>query len=56
MGRIGIGQAVERVEDARLLIGHGRYTDDISLENQANAAAALIDVDDASENLARDAG
>jgi carbon-monoxide dehydrogenase large subunit len=35
MGKFGIGQAVERVEDARLLTGHGRYTDDISLENQA---------------------
>jgi carbon-monoxide dehydrogenase large subunit len=35
MGKFGIGQAVERVEDARLLTGHGRYTDDISLANQA---------------------
>ena len=35
MGKFGIGQAVERVEDARLLTGHGRYTDDISLDNQA---------------------
>ena len=35
MGKFGIGQAVERVEDARLLTGHGRYTDDIALENQA---------------------
>jgi len=35
MGKFGMGQAVERVEDARLLTGHGRYTGDISLENQA---------------------
>ena len=35
MGKFGIGQAVERVEDTRLLTGHGRYTDDITLDNQA---------------------
>jgi aerobic carbon-monoxide dehydrogenase large subunit len=35
MGKFGIGQAVERVEDARLLTGRGRYTDDIALDNQA---------------------
>jgi len=35
MGKFGIGQAVERVEDARLLTGRGRYTDDIALNNQA---------------------
>lgn len=27
----GVGKSVERVEDARLLTGHGRYTDDIRL-------------------------
>jgi carbon-monoxide dehydrogenase large subunit len=37
MGKFGIGQAVERVEDARLLTGHGRYTDDIDLDGQAYA-------------------
>ncbi|MDA0240431.1 MAG: molybdopterin-dependent oxidoreductase, partial [Proteobacteria bacterium] len=33
----GIGQPVRRKEDLRLLTGAGRYTDDISLENQAHA-------------------
>jgi carbon-monoxide dehydrogenase large subunit len=37
MGKFGIGQAVERVEDTRLLTGHGRYTDDINLDNQVYA-------------------
>ena len=37
MGKFGIGQAVERVEDLRLLTGHGRYTDDINLDGQAYA-------------------
>ncbi len=37
MGKFGIGQAVERVEDTRLLTGHGRYTDDIDLDGQAYA-------------------
>ncbi|MPY75331.1 MAG: molybdopterin-dependent oxidoreductase [Alphaproteobacteria bacterium] len=37
MGKFGIGQAVERVEDTRLLTGRGRYTDDIDLDNQAYA-------------------
>src|SRR3546814_12479485 len=35
MGKFGIGQAIERVEDARLLTGRGRYTDDIDLKGQA---------------------
>ncbi|HLI11134.1 MAG TPA: xanthine dehydrogenase family protein molybdopterin-binding subunit [Alphaproteobacteria bacterium] len=30
-----MGQPVRRVEDERLLTGHGRYTDDISLQHQA---------------------
>src|SRR5262245_10749753 len=34
---IGIGQAVVRKEDATLVRGEGRYTDDISLPNQAHA-------------------
>lgn len=36
MGRFAIGQAVRRVEDNRLLTGHGRYTSDISLDGQAH--------------------
>lgn len=35
MGQFGIGQAVRRKEDARLVTGHGEYTDDISLPGQA---------------------
>jgi carbon-monoxide dehydrogenase large subunit len=34
MGRFGIGQPVRRVEDNRLLTGHGRYTGDIVLDGQ----------------------
>lgn len=33
-----IGQALPRLEDARLVVGRGRYTDDINLEGQAYAA------------------
>jgi len=36
MGQFGFGQSVTRVEDQRLLSGHGRYTDDISLPRQAH--------------------
>ena len=35
MGQFGVGQAMRRVEDARLLTGEGRYTDDIRLEGEA---------------------
>ena len=35
MTKFGIAQPVRRVEDPRLLIGGGRYTDDISLPNEA---------------------
>lgn len=35
MGRFGIGQPVRRREDPRLLTGHGRYTDDMTLPGQA---------------------
>jgi Aerobic-type carbon monoxide dehydrogenase, large subunit CoxL/CutL homologs len=35
MGQFGVGQAVRRKEDNRLLQGKGRYLDDISIENQA---------------------
>ncbi|MGE0723592.1 MAG: xanthine dehydrogenase family protein molybdopterin-binding subunit [Alphaproteobacteria bacterium] len=37
MGQFGMGQAVRRVEDMRLLTGNGRYTDDISLPRQSFA-------------------
>ena len=36
--KFGMGQAIPRVEDQRLLMGGGRYTDDINLPNQARAA------------------
>jgi carbon-monoxide dehydrogenase large subunit len=32
----GVGQSVERVEDARLLTGKGRYTDDVQLPGMAH--------------------
>lgn len=35
MVQFGIGQPVRRIEDARLLTGHGRYIDDINLPRQA---------------------
>jgi carbon-monoxide dehydrogenase large subunit len=34
MGQFGMGQPVRRLEDHRLVTGHGRYTDDISLARQ----------------------
>ncbi|PWC56828.1 xanthine dehydrogenase family protein molybdopterin-binding subunit [Azospirillum sp. TSO22-1] len=37
MQKFGIGQAVPRTEDARLLTGGGRYTDDVSLPGQTHA-------------------
>ncbi|HET6520514.1 MAG TPA: hypothetical protein VFG47_11960, partial [Geminicoccaceae bacterium] len=37
MGRFSVGQPVRRVEDQRLITGRGRYTDDITLPNQAHA-------------------
>jgi carbon-monoxide dehydrogenase large subunit len=37
MEKYGIGQAVRRKEDVRFLTGHGRYIDDIELENMAHA-------------------
>ena len=37
MAKFGIGQAVSRVEDPRLLTGRGRYTDDINRPGQATA-------------------
>ncbi len=35
--RQGIGKPVPRTEDARLLVGQGRYSDDFSLPGQAYA-------------------
>lgn len=35
MAKFGVGQSVKRVEDQRLLTGHGRYTDDINRPGQA---------------------
>jgi carbon-monoxide dehydrogenase large subunit len=37
MGQFGIGQAVTRFEDRRLLQGGGRYLDDMNLPGQAHA-------------------
>ena len=36
MAKFGIGQPVRRVEDQRLITGHGRYSDDISLAGEAH--------------------
>ena len=35
MGKFGTGQAIRRTEDQRFLTGSGRYTDDITLPEQA---------------------
>ncbi|HXW25785.1 MAG TPA: xanthine dehydrogenase family protein molybdopterin-binding subunit, partial [Xanthobacteraceae bacterium] len=35
--KFGVGQPVRRFEDARLITGQGRYTDDIDLPNTAHA-------------------
>ena len=53
MTKFGMAQPVRRVEDLRLLIGNGRYTDDISLANEAvgvvlrspHAAARILSID-----------
>jgi len=53
MTKFGMAQPVRRVEDPRLLIGNGRYTDDISLANEAigvvlrspHAAARIVSID-----------
>jgi len=55
MTKFGMAQPVRRVEDPRLLVGNGRYTDDISLANEAfgivlrspHAAARILSVDTA---------
>ena len=36
MAKFGLSQSVRRVEDPRLLLGQGRYTDDIALDGQAH--------------------
>ena len=53
--KFGIGQPIKRVEDARLIAGHGRYTDDIAPRNalfalvlrspHANAAFTITDLE-----------
>jgi len=53
MTKFGMAQPVRRVEDPRLLIGDGRYTDDISLPGETfgvvvrspHAAARILSVD-----------
>src|SRR5262249_32743123 len=35
--KFGVGQPVQRFEDATLITGHGRYTDDIELPHTAHA-------------------
>src|ERR1700746_1212409 len=37
MIKFGVGQPVTRLEDARLLTGHGRYQDDTNLPGQLHA-------------------
>src|SRR5581483_5153760 len=38
MSKFGIGQAITRREDQRLLTGSGKYLDDMSLPNEAHVA------------------
>ena len=38
MGQFSIGQSVRRREDPRLLMGRGRYFDDLKLADQFHAA------------------
>jgi len=53
MTNSGIGQPIKRKEDPRLLMGHGTFTDDFNLPNQAHsyvlrsphANAQIIDID-----------
>ncbi len=57
MAKFGVGQAVTRVEDQALLVGGGRYTDDLSVPGMAhayilrsphaNARILSVDADDA---------
>src|SRR5207247_7778026 len=41
MAKFGIGQAVRRVEDQRLLLGRGRYVDDIALPGLCHGVTVL---------------
>ncbi|MGI4953824.1 MAG: xanthine dehydrogenase family protein molybdopterin-binding subunit [Janthinobacterium lividum] len=53
MTKFGVAQSVRRVEDPRLLLGHGRYTDDIAVAGEAHAivvrsphaAARILSID-----------
>ena len=53
MAKFGLSQSVRRVEDPRLLLGHGRYTADIAIDGQAHghllrsphAHAKIVSVD-----------
>ena len=53
MTKFGVAQPVRRVEDPRLLLGQGRYTDDVSTPGEAHvavlrsphAAAKLLSID-----------
>jgi len=55
MQKFGIGQSAARVEDQRLVTGHGRYLDDVNLDGQAwavfvrspHAHALIKDIDTA---------
>src|SRR5689334_21850168 len=38
MTKFGIGQAITRREDQRLLVGKGQYLDDLTLPNEAHVA------------------
>jgi carbon-monoxide dehydrogenase large subunit len=44
MAHDGMGQAVRRAEDLRLLTGHGRFTDDITPADQAHAQPKAVAV------------
>jgi carbon-monoxide dehydrogenase large subunit len=55
MTKFGVAQPVRRVEDPRLLLGRGRYTDDIAVAGEAvaivlrspHAAARIVSIDTA---------
>ena len=58
MTKFGVAQPVRRVEDSRLLLGQGRYTDDAALDGDAHAivlrsphAAARINAIDVSAGM-----
>jgi carbon-monoxide dehydrogenase large subunit len=60
MAKFGIGQAMTRREDLRLLTGNGQYIDDLSLPNQAHIAfvrsphahARIVSIDPAAATAA----